>query len=202
MKLFQNNLARVIGCLFISMITVQSAQSAQLDVIPDVTSAQVGDFFNTDVVISDFGQGGVGAFDISLAFDNSLLRLDSITFGNGLDLGFFGSLQFSSDNGASVQVDETSFEDEMDLIVVQLDPLLLFSISFETLASGTSALDLTVNGPIADASGFSDVGINAINNASVRISSVSTASSVPEPEILTLLAIGLISVRMTRRARR
>jgi hypothetical protein len=203
MEYFRKHVVGVIGLLMTGLVMVQSAQALILTVTPSVTNISVGDTFSVDIVASDLSfdpLSTIGAFDIDVAFDSSLLRMDLVTFGTGLNLGdLSGSLQTVTDWSTSVEVDEISFFDSDTLYTSQPLDFTLFTLDFTTLALGSSSLELTANS-ISDALASNGGLVPTIQNGNVNISNGNSA--IPEPGMISLFSLGLITgllVTMRRR---
>ncbi len=180
----------------ISGIT-QKATAFEISVQPSALNPDINDVFQIEIMALNLGNGAapsIGAFDIDFDFDSAILQFNSLTFGNGLDLGF-GSLQNDSLAGGTVSVDETSFESEADLNSFQPEDFMLFSIEFTALSAGISDLTVAVQS-ISDASGLTLLTPTAIQNGRVNVNS--GGGQIPEPTMLYLWGLGLLMLASTR----
>lgn len=172
-----------------------NANAISIDLIANQTTVNVGDNIEVQVRIgglSDAGAPSLGAYDVNFNYDASLFNFNSIlwgdsTLGNQLDLGGFGSLQDSSSGLDWLRALEISFDDVMDLELLQAGEFTLFSVLLNAVAIGSGSFSLTTNA-IGDAYG-NYLFIDAINGTAVDIGSI----SVPEPSSLLLL-LGMLAV--------
>jgi predicted extracellular nuclease len=162
------------------------ASAAVIAVSPVSQNVAAGDTASVAVTISGITDGtspSVGAFDIDLDFNPALLSLAGVTFGSGLDVLGLGSLQISGLSSPShLNVTEVSFDLIADLNVLQAGAFTLFTVSFQALTEGTSALALTLNA-LSDAEG------NAL--PATLVDGGVTVAPVPLPGALWLLLSGL-----------
>jgi hypothetical protein len=176
-----------------------NAHAISIDLIANQTAINVGDNIEVQVRISglsDASAPALGVYDVNFNYDASLFNFSSIlwgdsTLGNQLDLSNFGSLQDSSSGLGGLNVFELSFDDAMDLELLQAGEFTLFSVLLNAVAIGSGHFSLTTNA-IGDAYG-NDVLIDTINGTAVNISGV----SVPEPSSLLLL-LGMLAILALR----
>ncbi|MFN0125186.1 MAG: cohesin domain-containing protein [Verrucomicrobiales bacterium] len=125
-----------------------SATAATVSFNPSSQTVGVGDTATVQLVVSGLGDGtspSLGAWAVSFDYDPAVVSFSSATFGTGLDLGIFGSLQFLDGSvSGNVLLDEVSFEDSADLNAAQPDSFVLATINFTALAPGSSPLSLTL----------------------------------------------------------
>ncbi len=155
--------------------------------------------------------GGLGAFDIDIGFDPSVLSFSGALFGdavNGdlLDPQGFGSIAavtgplVTSPN--LVNLFEVSFDDSSALTAAQAaqpSGFTLATLTFNALSEGVSSLILTVNS-LSDAFGASigsssGGGSIAVSGGTVVAPEIDPASAV---SALTLLLGGLVVLRGRR----
>lgn len=180
------------GCLLLS---AASNATTIINVSPNLQQANIGDTVSVNLTISGVNTGAVpalGAYDISLSFDPSLLSFEVATFGSQLDIHGLGDVQTVTPSTGSVEIFEVSLYSANDLTMLQKSSFTLGNIWFQTLAAGTSALTLSVNA-LADANGNSLVANT--ENGSINI------SSVPEPDGVQLIATGLLFFGILRHTR-
>ena len=165
---------------------------------PVSQSVPVGDPTDVALVISGLGDGSapsLGIFDVDISFDSTILDFNSVAFGDPLlgdqlDLLGFGSITFFTPGLGSVNLFELSLDDLFTLDSMQAGSFTLATLTFNTLAVGTSSLDISINS-LGDASGFS-------LDADLQSGSI---SPVPEPASILLLTSGIIGMGLFGRKR-
>lgn len=169
--------------------SIQSTQvqAALISFDPSSQSVELGDSVSVDLRISDLGDDSLGAFDIDIAFDDSILDFQSFTFGTGLDVSGLGSVNGFAVAGGDINIFEISLDSPSDLNTFQPNDFVLGSFTFDTLSIGTSTLDLTINA-LSDEFGF-------LLEAGAASGSIKVAAaSVPAPAALWLFGTGLIGL--------
>ena len=140
----------------------------------------------------------LGAFDLDISFDPSILSFSSVTFGDPvlgdqLDIFGLGSVTGSDASTPGIfNLFEFSLDDPLDLENLQAGSFILATLTFDTLTSGTSPLSLSVNA-IGDAYG-DPFSVDLVNG---RINVI----GVPEPATLILMGSGLAGLGLWRRRR-
>lgn len=176
-----------------------NANAINIDLIANQTAVNIGESLEVQVRISglsDASAPALGVYDVNFNYDVSLFNFTSIlwgdaTLGNQLDLSGFGSLQDSGSGLGWLSALEISFDDALDLELLQAGEFTLFSVLLKAIAIGNGNFSLTTNS-IGDAYG-NDLSIDAINGTTVNINGV----SVPEPSSLLLL-VGLLAIVLLR----
>ncbi len=171
--------------LIISLITSGDVLSATIGFSPNSITTSVGNSVNVDIVISGLDNNSspsLGAFDLDVNYDASILGFNSVVFGSGLDLFGFGTINGFSDTAGKTNIFELSFDSESDLNSLQADSFLLASISFNAIADGNSLLNLNT---IDFADGAGDPLVITTNTGNV------TVNPVPAPPAIWLLGTGL-----------
>ena len=122
-------------------VTVPGPNDPVLVVTPSEIDPTVGSQVSVDVLFTNNIDTYVGDYDLSLAFDDSILSFTSIEFGPFLD-GPSDAIQFHFVRPGAVDVFEISlgFLENQD----GFTEFSLFTINFDVVGSGTSALDLSV----------------------------------------------------------
>lgn len=171
------------------------SQAITLSIAPPSQAVTAGSPVSVDLVISGLGNGSapsLGAFDVDVGFDPAILGLISVLFGNQLNTSDPGTSDRSyQDLGTGVNLFEVSLATVVELDTLQAASFTLATLTFNSLAAGTSGLDITVNA-LGDANG--DQLDAVISNGSITVKSSTQPPSIPEPATLPLLGIGLLGM--------
>jgi hypothetical protein len=156
-----------------------------------------------DLLISDVGDGvapSVGAYDITITFDASLLGFMGAAFGDPvlgdqLDLAGFGSItDIDSAVAGSVNLAEVSLDSASTLNSLQAGAFIAVRLTLVGISEGTSSLGIVVNG-LGDADGASLAAVSTDKSLVVG------AVPVPEPATLIYFATGAAALAMRRHHR-
>lgn len=173
------------------------AAAAVVTIAPSEQSAAIGEQVSVDLVVSGLGNGwphSVGIFDFDLIFDDALLSVDRVIFGDQLDLFGFGAYRSVEMAAPGVlTIFEASIDPPEYIDFFQAPSFTLATIVFDTLSAGVSALMLDVF-YFGDAWWY-ELDVNTVN-ASVSIESA--VSEAPLPSALFLLLTGLLGLRFAR----
>lgn len=174
------------------------AAAIVISVEPASTSVVLGQSTTIDVNISGLGAfvaPSLSTFDVEVGYDTSLLSPTLVTFGSELDLFGFGSIQGSGPGFVlELEAFELSLDAPSDLDALQSGTFTLFTVTFQTLALGTTSIDLFVNA-LGDADGLP---LDAdVERGNIRIREEPTQA--PEPTTLLLICAGLVVFRERRR---
>ncbi len=189
MKRFSIILMTIILSFFITI----HAQSTTIGFDPSFTSVTQGDSFDVELFISDLGNGvapSLGAFDIDVAFDASIISFTGATFGDPgigdqLDLSGFGlNPSGIAPSPGSVNLFEVSLDFPFDLDDFQAPAFTLATLSFDAIAVGVSMLQI-------DRSVLSD-SLGAPLRADTLLIGEVVVDPVPEPMTLLLVGFGLL----------
>lgn len=164
---------------------------------PPLQTINAGDSGLVSVVIGGTTAGAppsVGAFDLKLAYNPSVVMFTGATFSNLLgNIGLLEALSSTNPGSGAVEVSETSLLSGAALDALQPDTFTLATFAFKGIGNGTSPLTIT-SALISDA--------NALNiTQSFTLSSGSITVTVPEPgTALTIMAgVGFLALWIRRR---
>ena len=188
---------KLLSLLLLAGFAFQS-QAAVISFDPSAQSVGLGDVATVDLRISGLGDEILTGFDMDISFDDSILAFSDFAFGTGLDTFGFGTINDVFDYGdGTVNVFELSFDFDDDLRDFQPNDFILGTFTFDTLAMGTSALNVTyalLSGEFIydDLLGFDIV-------SEVQADLQSGSITVPEPGIMLLLITGLLGFGIQKR---
>ena len=182
--------------MMLIFLGIGSAKAAILDIVPNNQSVLLGDTVNIDLNISglgNFSADSLGGFDLNINFDPSILSFNNAVYGNQLDLFGLGTINGTMPEIVSVNLFEISLDFAFDLNTLQVDNFTLVSLTFDTLAVGTSNLlmsNVVLSDPVGSPLSFT------VNNGSV---SVTAQTTIPEPGILWLFCVALFMLPWWKR---
>ncbi len=197
--------ASMIGGMTMLLMAGQ-AGAVFISLEPSEQSAAPGDTVYVDVVIDglgNFAPDSLGAFDIDLGYDTSALTYGGYTLGTFLGDPAFGEaidVSFGDLGGGLINLAVVSLLLDFELDAIQPSSFSLATIAFtvDVLATG-AATTVSVDAASAilgDAFGGA-LDLDGTSNAVIR-----NPSTVPEPSILLLLALGLSGVAYRRTKQR
>jgi hypothetical protein len=178
MKIFKN-----IVLVLVTMGWFTSAQAAYIQVSPSTQNINLGNTFSVDLLFDAQGNNlGLGAFDINIGYDSSILSFTSLTFGTGLDIFGLGDIQSTISSVGSVNLSETSLDSVADVLSYQPNSFKLATLTFSTLSTGINHWAVSINA-IGDANG---------NGLYVPVlPSTLNVVAVPETDTYSMMVIGL-----------
>lgn len=185
-------------CAAAALLLSVQANATLISVNLDQASYNVGDTIQASLVLSDI-QTLVTGFDASLLFNQSLVELTEIKFGDFLSLPAVGSDQGDIRGAGKVDLYELFFgfstEDLLDLSQVQQSsPFVLATVSFKALKAGANEFalrGLSVLYTPKDGPDYSDKETRG-RSATAQING---PASVPAPATLLLLLPALLLLR-------
>lgn len=187
--------ARVLLAFALLGSAFAQAQTATITVTPSSQTTAVGSNVLVSVSIAGLLDGvapSLGAFDLNLLFDPSILSVSNFSFGTGLDVLGLGSVQFSDvTTPGLLSIGEISLDLPADLNTLQSGAFALFTVTFQAVGTGVSALGLDINA-LSDAYGEA-LAATTINGS---------VSAVPLPAAVWLLLSGVLGVCGFSRRRR
>jgi hypothetical protein len=181
--------------LALAFVITSSAQAAVISIDPGSITAGVGDTVILSVNIADLVAGGppsVGAFDLDVSYNASVLSLTGSSFGTGLDVLGLGSVQTADTSAPGLaNFFEVSLDSIADLNALQPGAFALLTLTFQAIGGGASPIGLVLNS-LADATG-------AALAASVT-GGVVTVNAVPLPSTAWLVLAAIAGLAVARRS--
>ncbi len=156
------------------LVLAVSAQAATLSLSLDSATVSTGDEITLDLVVSGLDDTSVlGAFDIDVAFDSSVLAFGDYTLSD--ELGSIDNVDAEDYSGGEyedvdglVNLCVISYLSASELLASQSDAFTLATLSFTAIADGTSAFSID----------YEDLSVEA----------------VPVPSAIVLLGLGMLGL--------
>lgn len=170
-----------------------AARAYSLSFEPTAQTLGLGGEATVAVRISGAQPDGLGAYAFDVAFDPGILVFDRAVDGLGLGMAF--GLGASPGTG-TLTMSDFSLETEASLLAMQGNDFVLFSLVFDTLAEGTSAL-------VFEQVALGDAAGNTATAAGLGSGSITVeARAIPEPGAMTLVLGALLAGAMPAWRRR
>jgi hypothetical protein len=193
------NRCRALALLLLPLLLAARGEAASIGLSPSPVATSVGGSFTLDLVVAGLGDGAapsLGAYDLDVLFDASLLSLDSVSFGALLG-GPADSLRDAGELVAGTwDVSELSFLSPSELDALQPGSFVLATLGFSALADGVTSVTL---GNALAGDGFGRPLELQLGAARVEIGG---GAVVPEPGAALLFGLGALAVARTRRRAR
>jgi hypothetical protein len=197
--MFKKMIWPVLGAVLL-LAPAAPARAILIELAPSNQTVAPGAGVSVDLNISGLGLGAapsLGVWELDIGFDAAVLNPLSVTFGGGLDVLGFGSIQSVTSGVGTLNLFELSLDFAADLDLLQADAFTLATLNFDTIGLGTSALTLA-NVLLGDALGNA-LTATQIDGASVTVRQA--AVPLPEPGTLALFSAGLVLLLCFNRRR-
>ncbi len=180
-----------------------SSQVVSLDIVPANQNVAVGDTVDVDIVIAglgNFASDSLGAFDLDVTFDSSILSLTNYQLGSYLGDTMMGEafdLSWGETSPGVINISELSFLFDWELDALQSSSFTLATVSFDALSVGSSNLGISPPVPFVDM--LSDAFGVALTLDNTPSGTVNVTAPVPEPATILLFGLGLAGMFGLRR---
>lgn len=200
MKLFRHSPLLLVILLNIGFI--ESARAIAISFSPLAQNVLLGDSASVDVILENPAGNLVGAYDFFVNYDASILSLNNVVQGSALG-GPADTLYQTATTPGQVNVAEVSFLFDLSGLQDASSSFTLFTLVFDTLAVGSSALLPEENilgfagGFVGDELGFG-IALDSVNAGSITVVDLPVVD-VGEPAALLYFALGLLGLRRLQR---
>lgn len=195
---------RLMVVMLLLALTCGVTQAAVVSFSPRFQTVELGDQAQVDIIVSDTGGAYVGAYDFFVDFDATILALSAVDLGTGLG-GPLDSLSSVTSSSGRINVSEVSLLFDLGAVQSGADPFVLFTLTFQTRATGVAALDFREN-ILGVVGGFlgDDLGraldVSRSDSGSITvITPPPTGGEAPEPGSLALAGLALLAAARARR---
>ncbi len=192
---------KILGILstFVTIVflSASTATAIAINFSPSDSLAQLGDSLEVDITVSELNVAGqiVSSYDLDIGYDATLLTASGVTFGPYLDDLMFPGFSLQDADFSTpglIDIAELPFLSDAELFAQQPDSFILATLSFDTIASGSSSLFFLPDAVLGiDIKGL-DAQILDLSVGSASITVTESIQPVPEPATLLLLGMGLL----------
>lgn len=193
----------VIGTMLVLPVAVDAAG---ISMSPSRQRVDLGEIASVDVSATGLSQQRVGAFDFWVIFDSGILQLLGVDFGPSLGNPFDDFVNISSPVNGRTNVAELSLLSDLSGLQSGDGDLLLFTLRFQTVKAGISALTLEEN-ILGVAGGFlgdelgNPIDVSPISAASITVGDTGPTAPLPEPGSGSLLILAAAAALAASRRR-
>lgn len=191
--------------------SAHAGMAPKLEISPSVQTVNFGNQAVVDIFATGLGNGSapaIAGFDFTLFFDSSILSPVSVAFSsrlgdpnNSSESLNFNQYVLAGPTVIGIQLQNLSLLDGTTLFALQTagsSGFSLATITFDTIATGTSALSFFV-GSSSDES-YNDLNLTG-GTGSIDVTT-GGGSAVPEPATYVMSGVGLLAAGLARRLRK
>jgi len=181
------------------------AEASVISVVPASQNANVGDVVNASIVLSGLTAAEtVGSFAFLLSFNEAVLNETSYSIGVGIGAAPDDFTTFGPNSPLDFWVLANLAESEIALKAAQGAAFTLATVSFNAVAAGISALDLS-SVLITNYDASAEIAVTSVVDGQVCVGpncSTLPPPTAPEPVSLLLFGVGGAALAASRLRRR
>lgn len=189
---------KTIGALALAGAVLDAQAAVSLSLSPAAQTAAPGDSIELMLIASGLTEGGapsLGAFDLILNYDPSILAYSGVVFGDMLG-PVFGAITFEFDDGlGALNLAAVSLDDAATLDALQPGAFELATITFLATGAGVSPVAIDAQSVILGDALGAPLELGGLENASVAVSEQNAVPEVPAPGLAAILAAIALAVR-------